>query len=69
MKISDLIQLALTALQVSLSAAKVNGWPIAVISDLEAGIAKLQSVQGTQVTWEQLNDLRLPPPGWEPPQP
>ena len=61
MNIAEYIQLALALLQVSLSAAKVNGLPVEVVADLEAAVAKLQSVQGTPVTWAQLNGLRVTP--------
>jgi hypothetical protein len=61
MNIAQYIQLALALLQVSLTAAKVNGLPVQVVTDLEAAIAKLSSVQGTPVTWQQLNDLRVTP--------
>ena len=61
MNIAEYIQLALALLQVSLTAAKVNGLPQQVITDLEAAVTQLQSVQGTPVTWEQLNGLRVTP--------
>jgi hypothetical protein len=61
MNIAEYIQLALALLQVSLTAAKVNGLPVEVIADLEAAVTKLQSVQGTPVSWEQLNGLRVTP--------
>lgn len=61
MNIAEYIQLALALLQVTLTAAKVNGLPAEVIADLEAAVTKLQAVQGTPVTWAQLNQLRVTP--------
>ena len=58
MTITEYILLSLNLLSVSLAAAKIAGAPQAIIDELTAAITKLQSVQGTDVTWEQLQGLR-----------
>ena len=61
MTVANYIELALLLLSDALSAAKVGGAAPEIIADLEASVAKLQSVQGTPVTWEQLQALRVNP--------
>lgn len=58
MTITDYILLSLNLLAVSLAAAKISGAPQTIIDEIEAAIAKLQTVQGTPVTWEQVQGLR-----------
>lgn len=54
-----LISLVLTILQSVLTAAKVGGVPADVIALIEAAIANLMKVQGTDVTYSQLEGLRV----------
>ena len=61
MTIAGYIELALTLAQAALSAANVNGLAPEIVADLEASVAALRKVQGTPVTWEQLNGLRVQP--------
>lgn len=64
MNASVLIALSLAFLQAVLESAKVNGAAVEVIENLEAAIAKLLTVQGTDVTFEQLEGLKFPTPKW-----
>ena len=61
MNITSYIELSLTLLQAALSAAKVGGMAPELLTDIEAALANLQAVQGTPVTWEQLQSLRVNP--------
>lgn len=54
-----LISLIVTLLQSILSAAKVGGVPADVIALIEGAIANLLKVQGTDVTYSQLEGLRV----------
>ena len=54
-----LISLAITLLQSVLEAAKVTGVPADVVAMLEAAVANLLKVQGTDVTYSQLESLRV----------
>jgi hypothetical protein len=54
-----LIGLVLTILQSILGAAKIGGVAPEVIANIEAAIEKLVAVQGTPVTFEQLEGLRV----------
>jgi len=56
---ATLISLILTLLQSSLAAAKVGGVAPAVINNIEAAMASLLAVQGTPVTFAQLEGLRV----------
>ena len=55
------LELALTLLQGILSAAKVKGLAPEVIADIAAAVQKLESVRGTDVTFQQLESLRVQP--------
>jgi hypothetical protein len=54
-----LISLVLTLLQSVLAAAKVGGVAPEVIANIEAAVKNLLAVQGTPVTFEQLEELRV----------
>jgi len=54
-----LISLVLTILQSVLSAAKVGGVAPEVVGYIEAAVANLLKVQGTDVTYSQLESLRV----------
>ena len=56
---ATLISLVLTLLQSVLSAAKVGGVAPEVIASIEAAVKNLLAVQGTAVTFEQLEGLRV----------
>jgi hypothetical protein len=56
---ATLISLILTLLQSILAAAKVGGVAPAVISNIESAVASLLAVQGTPVTFAQLEGLRV----------
>lgn len=53
------LELSLALLQNVLAAAKASGAALAVIQNLEAAIASLMSVQGSEVTFKQMEDLRV----------
>lgn len=59
MEAATLISLVLTLLQSVLSAAKVGGVAPEVIANIEAAVKNLLAVQGTAVTFEQLEGLRV----------
>ncbi len=56
---TTLISLVLTLLQSVLSAAKVGGVAPEVVANIEAAVANLVAVQGTPVTFAQLEGLRV----------
>ena len=56
---ASLIGLVLSLLQSILSSAKVGGVAPEIIADLEAAVANLLKVQGTDVTFQQLEGLRV----------
>lgn len=56
---SVLISLVITLLQSVLAAAKVSGTPTDVIALIEAAVQNLLKVQGTDVTYSQLESLRV----------
>jgi hypothetical protein len=56
---ATLISLVLTLLQSVLAAAKVGGVAPDVIANIEAAVKNLLAVQGTPVTFEQLEELRV----------
>lgn len=55
------IELALTLLSFVLDAAHVQGTAPDVIKDIETAVAALAKVHGTDVTFEQLESLRIEP--------
>ena len=56
---STLISLVLVLLQSILSAAKLGGIAPDIIANIEAAIANLLKVQGSDVTYQQLESLRV----------
>jgi hypothetical protein len=56
---ATLISLSLTLLQSILASAQVGGVAPEVIANIEAAVANLLAVQGTQVTFAQLEGLRV----------
>ena len=56
---ATLVSLVLTLLQSILAAAKVGGLAPEVIANIEAAVANLLAVQGTPVTYAQLEGLRV----------
>ncbi|HTR24676.1 MAG TPA: hypothetical protein VMI10_11885 [Terriglobales bacterium] len=56
---ATLVSLALSLLQSVLAAAKVGGAAADVIANIEAAVNGLLKVQGTPVTFAQLEGLRV----------
>lgn len=56
-----IIGLVLTLLQSLLASAKVGGVAPEIVADIEAAVASLLKVQGTPVTFGQLEGLRIDP--------
>ncbi len=56
---TTLISLVLTLLQSILASAKIGGVAPEVIANIEAAVANLLAVQGTSVTFRQLEGLRV----------
>lgn len=56
---ATLISLVVTLLQSVLAAAQVGGVAPEVIANIEAALKSLLAVQGTPVTFEQLEALRV----------
>ncbi len=56
---ATLISLVLELLQSVLAAAKIGGVAPDVIANIEAAVKNLLAVQGTAVTFEQLEGLRV----------
>ena len=56
---ATLISLVLTLLQSILASAKLGGVAPEVIANVEAAVANLVAVQGTPVTFAQLEELRV----------
>lgn len=56
---ATLISLVLTLLESVLASAKVGGMAPEVIANIEAAVANLLAVQGTPVTFAQLEGLRV----------
>jgi outer membrane lipoprotein SlyB len=56
---ATLISLVLSLLQSILSAAKVGGATADVIANIEGAVTNLLAVQGTPVTFAQLEGLRV----------
>lgn len=56
---ATLISLVVTLLQSILAAAKVGGVAPQIIANIEAAVASLLAVQGTPVTFAQLEGLRV----------
>lgn len=61
MSAAALISLALNLLQVVLSSAGIKGLAPEVAANIEAAIASLLAVQGSDVTYQQLEGLRVEP--------
>jgi hypothetical protein len=59
MAATTLISLVLTLLQSILESAKVGGLAPEVVANIEAAVTSLLSVQGTPVTFTQLEGLRV----------
>jgi hypothetical protein len=59
MSATALIALVLAILQSVLSAAKVGGAPADIVALLEGAVNNLLKVQGTDVTYSQLESLRV----------
>jgi hypothetical protein len=57
----SIISLVLSLLQTALDAATSNKVADEVIAGIQAAIAALQKVQGSDVTYQQLEDLRIKP--------
>jgi hypothetical protein len=57
----SIIDLVLSLLGTALDAAKQNGVAQEVIAGIEAAINELTTVQGTPVTYQQLESLRVQP--------
>jgi hypothetical protein len=57
----SIIALVINLLGSVLTAAKQNGLAAEVVADLEAAVASLEKVQGTPVTFDQLESLRVKP--------
>ena len=56
---TTLISLVLTLLQSILASAQVGGVAPEIIANIEGAVAKLMAVQGTPVTFAQLEGLRV----------
>lgn len=56
---TTLISLVLTLLESVLASAKIGGIAPEVIANIEAAVANLLAVQGTPVTFAQLENLRV----------
>ncbi|MGA9643461.1 MAG: hypothetical protein WBQ72_18830 [Terriglobales bacterium] len=56
---ATLIGLVVTLLQSILASAQVGGMSPEIIAEIEAAVAKLLAVQGTPVTYAQLEGLRV----------
>jgi hypothetical protein len=56
---ATLVSLVLTLLQSILASAKVGGVAPNIIANIEAAVASLLAVQGTPVTFAQLEGLRV----------
>ena len=59
MEAATLISLVLALLQSVLAAAKVGGVAPDIIANIEAAVKNLLAVQGSPVTFEQLEQLRV----------
>ena len=56
---TTLISLVLTLLESVLASAKIGGVAPEVITNIEAAVANLLAVQGSPVTFAQLENLRV----------
>jgi hypothetical protein len=56
---TTLISLVLALLQSVLTSAKIGGVAPEIIADIEAAVTSLLAVQGTPVTFAQLENLRV----------
>ena len=57
----SIIELVLSLLGTALQAAKVNNVATDIVQGIEAAVEALQKVQGTPVTYGQLESLRIKP--------
>lgn len=57
----NVLALILSLLESTLTAAKVGGAAVEVIDAISSAIASLQKVRGTDVTFAQLEGLRVEP--------
>lgn len=57
----SIIDLVLSLLGSLLTTLLKNKVPGEIVADVEAAVAKLQSVQGTLVTYQQFESLRVTP--------
>lgn len=55
----DYVALALSLLQTVLASAHAGNAAVDTITTLEAAVAKILSVQGSDVSYKQLEDLRV----------
>ena len=56
---ATLISLVLTLLESVLASARIGGMAPEVVANIEAAVANLLAVQGTPVTFAQLEGLRV----------
>ena len=61
MNAATLVSTALFLLNLLLTSLTKNKTAPEIIALIQSAIASLQQVQGTDVTWQQLNDLRVEP--------
>ncbi len=61
MNAATLISLALTLVQSVLSQLKSTGAEAAIVADVQAAVDALFKVHGTDVTYQQLESLRVKP--------
>jgi hypothetical protein len=57
----NVIDLVLSLLKVVLDSANTNNLAAEIVAGIEAAIAELQKVRGTDVTFAQLESLRVQP--------
>jgi hypothetical protein len=57
----NIIDLVLSLLATALSAAKVSDVAIEIVTGIEAAIQELEKVRGSDVTYQQLEGLRVKP--------
>lgn len=57
----SVIDLVLSLLGTVLASAKVKGVPASVLADIQAAVDAVAKVQGTDVTYSQLESFRLTP--------
>ncbi len=57
----SVIELVLALLNIVLAQAGVKGLPAEIVTDVEAAVAALNRVRGSEVTFGQLEGLRIQP--------